>query len=64
MPVVARVRAKTPANQKRAFTLSSELQYGTATFQNLRRRVGKSEPRLYKTTAPNNAWQMRSGLSS
>jgi len=63
MPVVARVSAKTPTNQKRAFTLSSELQYGAATFQNLRRRVGKSEAILYKATASDNARQMRSGLS-
>lgn len=50
--MVARVSAKTPANHKRAFTLSSELQYGAATFQNLRRRVAKSDPRLCPKTEP------------
>jgi hypothetical protein len=50
IPVVASVRAKTPAKRSRACTLSSELQYGAATFQNLCNSVFKSEPALYTTT--------------
>lgn len=46
MPVVARVRRKTAPSCVLAWTLSSEDQYGAATFQNLRSSVCKSEPSL------------------